>query len=94
MDEMFLVIDDHKTESVYKDLKQMVVNQDYDTDCLKLDVTDKYDGNINPMVFGKEIPTKIWKFIQEVSCMIYAPTICVLLLTIIYVILFSKIVII
>ena len=70
MDAMFEVIDDYKTESVYTKLQKMVINEDYDTDSVKMDVTNKYDGNINPAAFGKEIPTKIWKFIQEVSCMI------------------------
>ena len=50
-------------------LVDFIISEDYDTDSLKMDVNQKFDGNINPHNFNATLVQKIWEFIQETQCM-------------------------
>lgn len=56
-------------------LKIYIINQQYDTDAIKMDLSynasQDIDGNINMDIFGKLLPLEVSEFIQTESCMIF-----------------------
>ena len=52
-------------------LRKFIIDQEYDTDSINIDISTGFDGNIDATKFGQDIPTKIHQFIQTVlaKCM-------------------------
>ena len=52
-------------------LEEFIIGEAYDTDSIKMDVSDRFDGNINQTEFESEICNQILQFIQHISrCML------------------------
>ena len=62
LDEMF-----NSLKGMNDKIVSFITMEEYDTDVIKLDVTEVFDGNINFKTFGQEIPKKILDFIRQIT---------------------------
>ena len=49
----------HELHESYHKLKEYLENEEYDKDCIKMDISKAFDGNINVVSFGEFIPQHI-----------------------------------